>query len=385
MFLTGIENVDYVAPWPRPFNERLSALQSGDRRVAYFYPRADHSTFRYRVLNMLEAWSHVPGVGASWFEEHELINLDLIVDSADVLVLVRCKYSAPFARLVARARAKGKRVLFDIDDLVFDTRYVLAVLNQLGHPTENPALDYWFADYGRYGAMLQLSDGAVATHEYLAGKAKEFCKLPVAIVPNFMNHAQLSHSAFIRERKGASQCRRDGRIHLGYFSGSPTHQRDFSVLERALLQLFDENEQIVLRIVGQLHLSDRFARFADRIERFPMQDMLNLQRLIAEVEVNLVPLRNNHFTNCKSELKYFEAAAVATPTIASPTFAFARAIRDGVNGYLAPAQSWLSILRRATCDLDATAALADAALNEVLACYTPERQAKKVNAAVFGT
>jgi hypothetical protein len=54
----------------------------------------------------------------------------------------------------------------------------------------------------------------------------------------------------------------------------------------------------------------------------------------------VAPLQDNAFTHCKSELKYFEAAAVGTVTVASPTHAFAKAIQDGRNGYLAKSFEW---------------------------------------------
>jgi hypothetical protein len=42
-------------------------------------------------------------------------------------------------------------------------------------------------------------------------------------------------------------------------------------------------------------------------------------RLIARTEVNIAPLLDNVLTNCKSELKYFEAAVADTITIARRT------------------------------------------------------------------
>ena len=56
--------------------------------------------------------------------------------------------------------------------------------------------------------------------------------------------------------------------------------------------------------------------------------------------MNIAPLLVNDFTNCKSELKFFEAAAVETTTIASPTYAFKKAIADGKNGFLAEPGEW---------------------------------------------
>ena len=60
-----------------------------------------------------------------------------------------------------------------------------------------------------------------------------------------------------------------------------------------------------------------------------------------------MPLQYNTFTNCKSELKYFESAIVGTHSIASPSHTYARAIRHGETGYLAQACSWETVMRTA--------------------------------------
>ena len=56
-----------------------------------------------------------------------------------------------------------------------------------------------------------------------------------------------------------------------------------------------------------------------RVVREPFVDFIELQRKIAEVDVNLVPLVNNEFSNCKSELKFYEASIVGTVTCAAPS------------------------------------------------------------------
>ena len=68
MFLTNIPFVDFPDPWTDSFAERLIQLGRGSRHVAYFYPHPNTGTFRYRVLNMIEALSATdPSIGASWF------------------------------------------------------------------------------------------------------------------------------------------------------------------------------------------------------------------------------------------------------------------------------------------------------------------------------
>ena len=53
------------------------------------------------------------------------------------------------------------------------------------------------------------------------------------------------------------------------------------------------------------------------------------------------------FNDCKSELKFFEAAAVGTWTVASASQAFVAAIDDGKTGRLARAYEWDSALGEA--------------------------------------
>jgi glycosyltransferase involved in cell wall biosynthesis len=385
MFSIDIPAVDYPDPWTESFTDRLTRLGQGSQHVAYFYPRPDSSTFRYRVLNMIEALAETSGsVGASWFSAAELSHLEAIVERADVVVICRCGYSVAFAKLVARVRAQGKRVLYDIDDLVFDGQYVQVLLNTLDQPTGEAELDFWYAYVGRNGALMRLCDGVILTNEYLAERVQQFCGLPIAIIPNFMNRAQLGHSAKILDSKRASGFARDGCVHIGYFSGSPTHRRDFAIIEDAILGLMDSDPRIVLRVVGVLELGDCFARFGDRVEIFPFQNILNLQRLIGEVEINVVPLQDNVFTNCKSELKVFEASAVGTISIASPVFTLCRAIRDEITGFVTPAHRWRKTLARAITQLENYPEMANAAAGTALRNYVPEAQKRVVVRALFG-
>jgi glycosyltransferase involved in cell wall biosynthesis len=386
VFLFPAAGIAYADPWTQPFAVRLGRLGRGSRRVAYFYERPDTSTFRYRVWNMIEALrAAAPDVGAAWFSAEDLEYADAILGACDVLVICRTRYSVDLARLIAAARARGRRVLFDVDDLVFDDRYVQLALETLDTPCGETDMDHYFAHFGRIGAAMRLCEGVIATNEYLAARAAAFCGLPTAVVPNFLNAAQLEASRRVLDAKRASGFARDGQVHLGYFSGTPTHNRDFQIIAGALARLLRRDRRLVLRLVGFLDPGGALAAFADRIERRPLQDFLNLQRLIGEVELNLVPLQDNAFTNCKSELKVFEAAAVGTLSVASPSFTLRRAVADGETGWLAPAQAWEEVLERAIASLDAAyPPMAEAAHAAALARHGPAAQAPAILAALFG-
>jgi glycosyltransferase involved in cell wall biosynthesis len=382
--------IAYREPWTASFEERLAALSSRLRRVAYFYEHPDTSTFRYRVFNMTEALAAEPrlGISASWFHLGDLDRMDRFIERANVLVICRARYNAALGRLVERAKARGLPVLCDVDDLVFDTDHVHLLIDALDQdPEAEASWDSWFGMIGRIGATLRLCDGAITTNAFLARQIEALVPwLRARVVPNFLNREQEAISRKLFEAKRTSGFARDTQIHIGYFSGTPTHNRDFAVAQGALARLLDRDPRLVVRVVGFLEPGGELLRHRDRIEVHPLQDFLNLQRLTAEVEVNIVPLQDNLFTNCKSELKYFEAAVCGTLTVASPTFVFRNAITDGHTGFLACAHEWEAKLQAAIAALEhpeCYAAMAERAFVHAESVYGWNRQARAIVAAVF--
>ena len=300
------------------------------------------------------------------------------------LVICRTRYTARLDNLVTRARASGCRVLFDVDDLIFDNRYVNLVLETLDRPSGEALLDEWFAAMSRIGAMLRLCDGAISTNNFLSERIEDFAQIPTWVVPNFLNTLQLERSDAVRRARHASPPP-ERVASIGYFSGTPTHNRDFELVSTALANVMTRHADVRLLIVGFLEVGSALRGFGDRIDMLPLTDFLTLQTLIGSTGLNIVPLQANVFSNCKSELKYFEAAIVETPTLATPNYSFRLAIDDGVNGYLVDAYDWERRLEQAVCgDLD-LAGVAERGLEHVLRWYTPAAQVGAIRSAVLET
>ncbi|HLX54926.1 MAG TPA: glycosyltransferase [Aquella sp.] len=343
MFIFEHPSIKYKDPWTSSFSDRIKSLSLGTTKIAYFYNQVDNSTFRYRVYNMIKVIRQkLQDVSASFFTDNDLNLMDQVINQCDILVLCRVKYSNRINTLITRAKNKGVRVIFDVDDLVFNTDYTHLILNTLDQNLNPPETwDFWFAYIGRIGATLKLCDEAITTNEFLAEQIRLFAGIKTHIIPNFVNEEQLTVSQNIYNQKIANGFKRDGYLHLGYFSGTPSHNRDFAILSNSLIKLLEIRDDIKVVIVGYMEIKGEFAKYKDRIIFHPFQDYVNLQRLIASVEINMVPLQNNIFTNCKSELKYFEAAICGTLSVASKTYTYTNAINDGVNGYLAGTTQWV--------------------------------------------
>jgi glycosyltransferase involved in cell wall biosynthesis len=367
----------------------MAMLTRGSPRAAYFYEMPDTSTFRYRVYNVCQTLAAEPrlGASASWFHTGDLNKIDQVLDRCDVLVICRTRYTDKIARMVSLARARRRRILFDVDDLIFDLASAHIVMDTLGVDfEESEAWDTWFALVGRIGATMRLCDGAIVSNAYLASRAEAFLGAPARIIPNYLNREQMELSETIWREKERCGWQRDDCVHLGYFSGTPTHNRDFALIAAPLARLMDEDERVRLRIVGFLSdFGPDLARHRDRIETLPLQDFLNLQREIGAVEVNLVPLQDNVFTNCKSELKWFEAAIVGTATVAAPTRPYRDAIAPGLNGWLAPVYAWEDILRTVIHEGEDTwREVASRARADAESRHGWQRQGEAIRAALFG-
>lgn len=358
--------------------------------MAYFYEAPDTSTFRYRVFNMVEALNSTAGHGtsAAWFCHEDLKRTSRFVDDADALVLCRTRYNAAIGALITRARARRIPIFFDVDDLVFDCAYIHSILETLDQNTESERdWDWWFSYAARLGATLHLCDAVITTNQYLADRITEFAPgMKTRIVPNFLNRVQQIESDRIWAAKVETSFARDEKIHIGYFSGTPTHNLDFQIAASALSKLLQADSRIVVRIVGFSGSKTAMLGEMDRVEVIPLQDFLNLQRLIGQVEINVAPVQNTVFSNCKSELKYFEAAIVGTLTIASPTFTFRDAIADDKTGLLASADEWEAKLQKAVGiaeDPERYASMAESAHRHAERLYGWQTQAARIQSAIF--
>ncbi len=385
MFLLDhIAPVPYSDPWELPLQTRIRTLSTGRVRIAYFYERADNSTFRYRIYNMAQVLNDdTCDVSASYFFLADMERLDEIANLADLLVICRTRFDHRVIRLVDAFKRRGKRVIYDIDDFVFDIDYVQLVVKTLDLNMNDPQVWHdWFSYNGRLGATLRLCDAAIATTAPLAARIAHFAQIPVAVIPNYMNREQLALSDRVFDAKRSQKPGASGLIHFGYFSGSPSHNKDFAMVIQALEVLLAANPHLGVVVVGYIEAGPVLEKFGSRVQRFPFHDYVNLQKLIGSVEFNLMPLQHNAFTNCKSELKYFEAAAVGTVSVASPSDTYARAIDHGTTGYLARAHEWLSILEHALERIDDYATLATRARADAMSKFSWTVQRSQILAAL---
>ena len=389
----SIGDVATRAPWETAFVDRLAEFLSdpGGRRTVVFVADAPNaSTFRYRIYNIRQCLGRSP-LRICFFYRSELPGVEAHLGLCDLVVLQRVKWTGSLQRTIDRIRALGIPLAYDVDDLICCLDAFPLVAHALNLDLEDERkFSFWMTRVARGEMVARQCDAFIATNRFLADwLSRAFGGKPGHVIENGLNREQLEVSErILRQKRGRPA--RAGEFVIGYFSGTKSHGRDFEVLAPELARFLRDCPSARLVVVGFMDFPDDLRPFLDagRVAVRPLVDFLRLQAEMAAVDVSVVPLVENAFTHCKSELKYFEAAAVETLTAASPTYAYAHAIRQGETGFLCRKGEWYPTLARLAegkCDI---AGLAEKARRDCLARYSGEayaRRAEEVLASLLRT
>jgi glycosyltransferase involved in cell wall biosynthesis/SAM-dependent methyltransferase len=322
-------------------------------------------TFRYRCehqAEQLESYGFTTDV--AYFDR---VDWDAVLNSYQCFLLHRVPHRMTVERFIKKAEELGKPVIFDIDDLVFDADKLGYIRALEGRSSEEVQL--YRDNVKQHHRTLSLCRFAIAATEPLRiAVQRMFPHIRCFINPNGLSDIQVEQAEQalqINKHEADEQI-----VRIAYFSGTPTHNRDFKECARALERVLETYSYARLMLVGHLDSGENFARFGERIELRPPVPWQELPRLIRRADVNLAPLElDNPFTECKSNLKYFEAAVLGVPTVASDMEPYRNSIVHGENGYLCRREEeWFHCISRliedpSLCEQMGSLARKDALLN----------------------
>ena len=327
------------------FSVRYSNLISSHKKnVIYVKDVFDNSTFRYRTYNVMESMNDSHKYFVTCFLISELYSIYDVLDKIDLVILQRAKWSFELESFIHILRKKNIKMVYDMDDLIYHTKYVPKYLNSIGDYREF-AIDAFFALAKRYEMIASICDGFIVTTNGLKKYIKGDFNKPVWVLENFLNLEQESVSREIV--LGKKNAYTDEKFIIGYFSGSNSHQRDLEIVESAIIRLMEEYDNIYLKVVGYMTLSSQLEELKKEgriiFDNFvPYQE---LQYKIGSVDVNIIPLQRHEFNQCKSELKYFEASIVDTISVAVNNEVYSSIIKDWIDGFLCNEMDWFEKLK----------------------------------------
>jgi glycosyltransferase involved in cell wall biosynthesis len=282
---------------------------------------------RYGPLHWIEQLASQGIAGTAWAHTDPRLAADL--ETHDLLVLYRVPDGAWIRHLLARAAALHRPTVFAVDDLI-----VVPELTDVpplrGRSDDERRL--WHDGVARYRRTLEACDAFLATTEPIAAVGRAL-DIPTHLQRCGVSGVELALGAAAR----AAALPPGGRVRLGYFSGTATHDADLATVAPAVADVLARRPAVELLIVGPVTLPAALAPLASRVVRRAVVPWPDLPAVVASCTASLVPLEwQDPFVAAKGAVKWLEAASAGVPVIASPTDAFRDAVRDGVTGWLAP-------------------------------------------------
>jgi glycosyltransferase involved in cell wall biosynthesis len=327
----------------------------------------------YRVERYLKSYYDL-GISGQWITPESLASALHLLDYCKLLILWRCIYDDQIAQVIQKANILNIKIGFDIDDYLFEPK--IANPSNLDWLRTTKTKDTKIKNKTSLfkKSLLHADFGCCPTSTLVT--AMEELGRKAYHLPNGYDDKMLDISRTLYKEK----CRqkRVEVIRIGYAGGTMSHQKDFAVVSPALVRILEKYPQTLLVIFGYNTMLNEYPElipFHNRIENRQRVPYSELQQEINRFDINLAPLEINPYCEAKSELKYFEAALLQIPTIASPTKVFKQCINNGLNGFIAEtSDEWYEVMSLLITDDSLRLKIGQQAFIHILYYYSPEQR-----------
>jgi len=327
----------------------------------------------YRVEQKRRQLEHA-GYRVEVYDQNDPISFIKGLVGARAAIFYRVPAFPNVLRAILTAKATGIPLFYDIDDLVFNAEYFpdtfASYEGQINRDEYNGLL-YGVPLY-RY-AMKQCDHGIASTLP-LARQIQPLVKSKDCfILRNGLD--ERNDNAIAR---GGNPLPARETITIFYGSGTKAHNSDFNELAgAALLNLFLRRSEIRLVVVGHLKLRPEFEQFSSRITQIEfVSDLDDYWSILSACDINIAVLAPGVMADCKSEIKWLEAAVLQVPSIVSRTATYEDVLTEGEDVLFADnVQGWIDAFETLISSRDRRLAIGAAARQKALNFYSLDAMA----------
>ena len=315
-------------------------IKINSRRVLivgdFFLPQC----IRYRIEQKLEQLSKAgfTATAVSWTLPDK-ITQELAFH--DVVIFYRVPAVPDVVQAIIQARALGKLTFYEIDDLIFDPVYPPPIESYGGYVTPDNYVGL-LKGMALYNSAAKLCEFGIASTQPLADRLSKLVSTGRCSVHR--NGLDSQHT-FIMQSPSKNDF-----IDIFYGTGTQAHNSDF--IESALPSLeaiLGKYPHVRLIIVGYLELPHIFLeKFSQQLIKLPfVKSLPSYWNLLANADINIAVLNRDEINDCKSELKWFEAACFGIPSIVSKTANYEQVINQNDDGIMVEtAEDWVAAFER---------------------------------------
>jgi glycosyltransferase involved in cell wall biosynthesis len=300
-------------------------------RVVAFIPGTASSLIDIRMRGPLQNWAarHEGALRIRDFRDVRAEDLYW----GDVFVFQRIS-GLDIYTLIEVLRQQGKRVVFEMDDLLME------IPDFLSHH-RLPS-----ADLERLVNSMAAADSLSTTTERLANKLRQY-NPQVHVVPNCIREIEKSVSSVQSDVKATL---------VVASSDSVTVDMVLKPIQRIKAAYGDAVKIVAIGPIAQFFKEKNIP-----IEEHPIQGYAEFRKLLSQLNnpIGIIPLDDSVFSSCKSPIKFFDYASVGIPSICSDVPPYSDFVVNEKTGLLVTnnEQAWFEAISKVIDNVDLRAAL----------------------------
>jgi len=323
-----------------------------------FLPQCLH----YRVQQKIEQleFAGVPVTFVSW-RDAERAKKQL--HFSHVVVFYRVPALPETIELIEYAKAIKKVVFYEIDDLIFDEDRFPDPIESYGGKISVEEYQGLVRGTTLFKEAMALCDYAIASTPSLSLEMEKVVSKSISFLHR--NALDSLNEEFLKVC--APKIKRD-YVSIFYGSGTKAHDADFAeLIAPALAKVLENYQQVRVILMGHVSLPQVLERYKDRIDRIELVKNVEVYwEFLRQADINIAVLNTTPVNNCKSELKWFEAACLGIPSVVSKTQTYAEVVRHGEDGFLAKdTNDWFECLEKLVVDEELRQSVAKTAQDRV--------------------
>jgi len=294
---------------------------------------------KYRVLQKIELLEKL-GFNCEIAEYHDIPRVFNKIQLATFVIFYRIPDDELFRLYKKEVDRLLIRCAYDIDDPIFSAAVYAENrnLDSLSKVEKHQLLESSIEYRNAMEACDLISVSTPGMSQLVAG---DFPEQSVLLWRNVLDGETLSIVAQVDQHKVSDE----NTIVISYMSGSRAHDADFASIEAALVRILDKHQHIQLLMGGYAPVSAALQPYQQRIKTVIFSGYNRYFDNMRQADINIVPLLQDCFNECKSAIRYLEAAVLGIPSVTSNTGDFKNLIDSGKNGFLAADQdAWETAL-----------------------------------------
>jgi glycosyltransferase involved in cell wall biosynthesis len=282
----------------------------------------------YRLIFPGNAIGRFDGVEVKLLKNFGQVEFSEILENGDIFIIQRMFMMNNLDQIIFALRKKGVSVIYEIDDN-------LLTLDPNSRFASTAPKDY----------AKKIKD-CIKACEFVQCSTSPLAAVISKFHPNVMTlENQLEYAPeFIEKIVGQ-------KVIVGYAAGQD-HNLDWAIVQDAynavIADLYSLGIQVETWIIGDKAIFDSIN--SDCKKLIPMMNREEYLRVLSQIDISIMPLKNSAFNKCKSDVKYLESASQGTPVLAS-RLVYGKTIIDGQTGLLfSDAQEFYAQLTRLITD-----------------------------------